>query len=244
MRKTLYTLTLLLCIATVCAQTIPSPKEHFGFNIGDDYQLASYTQTEAYFKKLASASDRAKLVDIGMTEEGRHQYMLIVSSPENIKHLERYQQISQQLARAEDITEQQAKALAAEGKAVVWIDGGLHATEVVGTHQLIETAWQLVSRTDEETTRILRDVIVIAVHANPDGMQMVSKCYMQSADQAQRRVCSPRLYNKYAGHDDNRDLYMSNLKESQNMTKLMYWEWLPQIMYNHHQTGPAGTVIF
>ena len=58
------------------------------------------------------------------------------------------------------------------------------------------------------------------------------------------RTCSPRLYNKYAGHDDNRDFYMSNLKESQNMNKLMYWEWLPQIMYNHHQTGPAGTVIF
>ena len=37
---------------------------------------------------------------------------------------------------------------------------------------------------------------------------------------------------------------MSNTRESQNMNKLMYWEWLPQIMYNHHQTGPAGTVIF
>jgi len=24
----------------------------------------------------------------------------------------------------------------------------------------------------------------------------------------------------------------------------MYWEWLPQIMYNHHQAGPVGTVIF
>src|SRR3954463_6711511 len=106
MRKTLYTLTLLLCIATVCAQTIPSPKEHFGFNIGDDYQLATYTQTAAYFKKL-SASDRTKLVDIGLTEEGRHQYMLIISSAENIKHLDRYQQISQQLARAEGISEQQ-----------------------------------------------------------------------------------------------------------------------------------------
>ena len=87
-------------------------------------------------------------------------------------------------------------------------------------------------------------MIVIAVHANPDGMQMVSKCYMQNAEPAERRTCSPRLYEKYAGHDNNRDFYMSNTRESQNMNKLMYWEWLPQIMYNHHQTGPAGTVLF
>src|SRR5688572_25843675 len=75
-------------------------------------------------------------------------------------------------------------------------------------------------------------------------MQMVSKCYMQNAVPTERRTCSPRLYEKYAGHDNNRDFYMSNTKESQNMNKLMYWEWLPQIMYNHHQSGPAGTVIF
>ncbi len=82
-------LTATLIIVINCfAQTIPSPKEHFGFNIGDDYQLANYTQTEAYFKKIAEASDRTRLVDIGATEEGRHQYMLIVSSPGNIKNLD------------------------------------------------------------------------------------------------------------------------------------------------------------
>src|SRR5580700_2022776 len=110
---------------------IPTPKDHFGFNIGDNYQLANYTQTEAYFKKLASASDRVKLVVIGQTEEGRDQLMLIVSSPANIKQLDRYKTISQQLAHAESLTPEQAHALAAEGKSVVWIDGGLHATEVV-----------------------------------------------------------------------------------------------------------------
>jgi hypothetical protein len=107
---------------------VPTPKAHFGFNIGDDYQLATYTQTESYFKKLA-ASDRTKLVDIGLTEEGRHQYMLVVSSPENIRKLEQYKKISQQLGRAENLNDEQAKALAASGKPVIWIDGGLHATE-------------------------------------------------------------------------------------------------------------------
>ncbi|HJR60470.1 MAG TPA: M14 metallopeptidase family protein, partial [Vicinamibacterales bacterium] len=234
----------LLLAADAAAQAITSPKQHFGFNIGDDYQLATYDQFQAYWQKLDKESTRMQVVEIGKTEEGRPHLAAIVTAPENFAKLDRYKQISQQLHRARGITEQQARALAKEGKAVVWFDGGLHATEVVGAHQLIETVYTLVSRTDEETARILRDVIVIAVHANPDGMQMVSKCYMQNPDPAQRRTCSPRLYEKYAGHDNNRDFYMSNTKESQNMNKTMYWEWLPQIMYNHHQSGPAGTVIF
>ena len=88
---------------------VPTPKEHFGFNIGDDYHLANYTQTEAYFKKLAAASDRVQLEDMGPTEEGRHQYMLIVSSPENIKNLQKYKSISQRLARAEGLTDAEAR---------------------------------------------------------------------------------------------------------------------------------------
>ena len=239
-----------LCAAAVPAAAQPkapvvtTPKEFFGFNIGDDYQLATYDQFVGYWQKIDKESNRMQVIEIGKTEEGRPQLAAIVTAPENFAKLDRYKQISQQLHRARGLTDDQARALAKEGKAVVWIDGGLHATEVVGAHQLMETVYQLVSRNDDQTNRILRDVIVIAVHANPDGMQMVSKCYMQNPNPADRRVCSPRLYNKYAGHDDNRDLYMSNLRESQNMNKLMYWEWLPQIMYNHHQAGPAGTVIF
>ena len=110
--------------------------------------MASYTQLETYWKKLASESDRMKLVDIGLTAEGRHQWMAVISSPANIKNLAHYQQISQRLAHAEGLNEESARALAREGKAVVWIDGGLHATETVGSQQEIEMAYQMLSRTD------------------------------------------------------------------------------------------------
>jgi hypothetical protein len=234
----------MLVFSPAASQTskIPSPKEHFGFNIGDDYNLSTYTQTEAYFKKLA-LSDRTKLVDIGLTEEGRHQYMLIVSSPTNIKNLAKYQDISRKLARAEGISEEQAQSMANEGKSVVWIDGGLHATEVVGSHQLIETAWQLVSRTDKETMDILDNTIILLVHANPDGQELVSSWYMKDKEPKDRNMNIPRLYQKYAGHDNNRDFYMLAMKESKNISRQLYLEWMPQILYNHHQAGPAGTVV-
>lgn len=234
---------LILSSTLAIAQEIPSPKSHFGFNIGDDYQLATYTQTEAYFKKLAETSKRVKLVDIGKTEEGRTQYMMIMSSPENLKKLDRYKEISQQLAHAE-ITPEQAKALAQEGKAVVWIDGGLHANETVGAHQLIQTAYEFASKTDPETLRILDNVIILFTHANPDGQELVSNWYMREKDPKKRSLSGlPKLYEKYAGHDNNRDFFMLNLKETQNMGRQLFVEWIPQIMYNHHQAGPAGTVV-
>ena len=226
------------------AQDLTSPKQHFGFSIGDNYKLATYTQTEAYFKKIASSSDRVSLVNMGTTEEGRSQYMMIVSSPENIKNLTHFKEISQKLARAEGISDEQAKKMSLEGKAVVWIDGGLHATETVGTHQLIETLWQLVSRNDPETLNILDNVIILLVHANPDGQELVSNWYMGNKDTLKRSYNQlPRLYQKYIGHDNNRDFFMMNMKETRNISRQLYIEWMPQIIYNHHQAGPAGSVV-
>jgi zinc carboxypeptidase len=240
----------------VAAQTAPritTPKEQFGFNLGDDYSVANYAQLEAYWKKLAGESDRMKLVTIGKTAEGRNQYMAIITSPENQKNLDRYRQIAERLARAENLTDEQAHTLAREGKAVVWIDGGLHASESVGSQQLMEWVYQMVSRTDEETMRFLRDVIVLNVPANPDGLDLIANWYMRHSEnpnaplvpEQQRSMNTlPRLYAKYVGHDDNRDSYMANMPETTNMNRVMFTEWYPQIMYNHHQTGPAGAVIF
>ena len=236
-------LVLLFASLTIRAQ-VPSPKSHFGFNIGDNYHLATFTQTESYLKKVAAASNRVKLQSIGKTEEGRNQYMVIVSDPANIKNLAKYKAISQRLARAEGLSEQEAKSLAKEGKAIVWIDGGLHATETVGIHQWIESIYQFTTRNDEETKRILQNTIILFVHANPDGQELVSNWYMRKADTLKRSTDNlPRLYEKYIGHDNNRDFYMMNMSESTNMARQQYTEWMPQILYNHHQTGPDGTVV-
>ena len=238
-----------LLAPTLSAQSTPpaprvtSPKDFFGFNIGDDWKLANYDQFQEYWKKIDAESDRMVVQEIGKTAEGRPQLMAVITSPENFKKLDRYKDIVHRLAMGEG-TEADARALAREGKAVVWFDGGLHATEVLGAHQLIETTYQLISRTDPETMRFLNDLIILAVHANPDGMQLVSNWYMKDADTLKRNMNIPRLYQKYIGHDNNRDFYMLNQPESVNIARIQYFEWFPQIVYNHHQTGPAGTVMF
>ena len=236
----------LLAAASAFAQNrITTPKEQLGFNFGDDYQLANYTQLVDYWKKLAQQSDRMKLTEIGKSAEGRTMVMAIITSPENHKKLDRYKEIARRLATAEGLTDDQARALAAEGKAVVWIDGGLHATEVLGAQQLMELVYQMVSMNDPETLRILKDVILLATPVNPDGLDLVANWYMREQDPLKRSTAGlPRLYQKYIGHDNNRDFYMVNQPETEAINRVFFHEWFPQIVYNHHQTGPVGTVLF
>lgn len=236
---------LTLQVSAFAQAKLTSPKEHFGFNIGDDYQLANYTQYEAYLKKLDAESDRLQVVEMGKSAEGRTMYLAILSAPENFKKLDRYREISRRLTLAEGLTDAEAKQLAQEGKAVVWIDGGLHANEVLGAQQLIETIWTLASSTDAETLRFLQDDIVLGCLVNPDGMELVSNWYMRESDPLKRSTGNlPRLYQKYIGHDNNRDFYLSAQPESELVNRVFYHEWFPQIVYNHHQTGPIGTVMF
>ena len=245
-KSTLLFLTFIMAFVShaLTGQAIPTPKSHFGFDIGDNYQLATYSQTESYFKKLADASDKAKFTVIGKTEEGKDQFMMIISSAENMKKLDYYKSISQKLGNPDGISEEQARAMAKEGKAVVWIDGGLHSTETVATHQLIPTAYKLLSSNDEETKRILDNLIILMVHANPDGQDIVTNWYMRHSNPEKRTTQGvPVLYQKYVGHDNNRDFYMLNMKESRNIARQLFVEWIPQIMYNHHQTAPPGAVV-
>ncbi len=247
--KAAVALALLLASAVPQAQkpTAPkftSPKEQFGWDVGDDYRLVSYTQYVEYLKKLDQQSDRMTVVEIGKTEEGRPELTAIITSPENHKRLAQLKDINRKLALAE-VNDEQAHQLAKEGKTVVWIDGGLHATEVLGAQQLIETIYRLNTKSDPETMRILNDDIILCTLINPDGMELVSNWYMREPDEQKRTTNGiPRLYQKYIGHDDNRDFYMMNMSESLNANKVMYREWYPAIMYNHHQTGPAGPVLF
>ena len=227
------------------AAQLTSPEEQFGHALGADYVLVNYEGLTEYWRLLAEQSDRMTVESIGRTSEGREQWMATITSPANRPHLDRYKEIARRLALAEDVTDEEARTMAAEGKAVVWIDGGLHATEILGAQQLMELVWQMTSRDDAETLRFLDEVILLAAHANPDGHDLVADWYMRHEDPMERSTRGvPVLYQKYAGHDNNRDFYMSALAETENMNRVVYREWFPQIVYNHHQTGPQGTVMF
>jgi hypothetical protein len=82
-------------------------------------------------------------------------------------------------------------------------------------------------------------------HANPDGNDLLADWYMRKSNPLERSTGNiPKLYQKYIGHDNNRDFFMSTQAETENISRVLYHQWMPQVLYNHHQSGPAGTVFW
>ena len=201
---------------------VTTPKEQFNSNFGDDYFLANYKQICEYWRKREKESPCLKIQNMGKTAEGRDQLMVIVTSPENQRQLQKYREISARLAKADGLTDDQAHALAKEGKTIVWIDGGLHATETLGAQQLGEMVYLMASRTDEETMRFLNDVSILFVHANSDGNDLVADWYLRNSVPTERTLNGlPRLYQKYIGHDNNREFFTSTQAETENINRAL-----------------------
>src|SRR6266853_672910 len=225
----------LLCTAALAQ--LPTPESVLGHKPGDDYFLATYDESLAYFKKLAAATSKMKLVQVGKTTQGNDWYVAMISSPKNLADLQKHKDTARRLALVKGLSETEARALARDGKVMVHIDGGLHATEVAGAQHTIQLAYNLVTKTDPETTAILDNVVLALWFCiNPDGQNMVAKWYRGNLGTPYEVSGHPGLYQEYIGHDNNRDGYMNNMIESQAITHADL-EYYPQVFYNHHQTA-------
>ncbi|MBY0488616.1 MAG: hypothetical protein K2R93_02130 [Gemmatimonadaceae bacterium] len=225
---------------------IPTPESHFGFKPGADSMLFTYDQSIDYFRKLAKAQPtRVKLLDVGKTSTGHAWTAVLISSPQNLAKLERYRQINQQLARPELLTDAQARALAKEGRAFVDISGGLHASEIAGSQHTPELAYQLLAKMNEPDTKEILDNVIFFLwpSINPDGQDIVVNWCNDRKKGTAGLQAPMELYQKYVGHDNNRDSYMLNVVESRVVART-WREWEPQIIYAHHQSSPFPTRIW
>ncbi|TVZ16104.1 M14 family metallopeptidase [Maribacter sp. MAR_2009_72] len=233
----------LFCVSLAVAQNVPAPKDVYGFNVGDDYKLADYSQIEDYLTQLDAASNRVQKIEIGTTVLGRKMYVLFISSEENLQQLDKWKDISTKLARVQ-VDEQEALRLSEEGKAIVWIDGGMHSTELAHGQMTSELAYTLATSESTEMKKIRENVITLLMPVmNPDGLDIVVDWYKKNLGTAYETSRPPILYHYYMGHDNNRDWFMNTMPETYNVTKILYNEWYPQIVYNHHQSSPSWTKI-
>ncbi|MEZ5283954.1 MAG: M14 family metallopeptidase [Vicinamibacterales bacterium] len=239
-------LLLVVSLSTPAAQSaLPTPESVLGYRVGADYKLATYEETVAYFQKLAASSDRMTMLQAGTSTQGRTYWYAAISSPANLAKIDRYREIARRLAHPGDMTDEQARALAREGRAIVHIDGGLHSTEVAGPQHTMQLAYDLVSGAeDAQFAHIFENVILLLWPTiNPDGQQMVAEWYRGNVGTPFEVAPMPRLYQEYVGHDNNRDGYMLNMIESRVMEHA-WRQWEPQIIHVHHQTSPFPTRIW
>ncbi len=228
------------------ASAIPSPQSVLGFNPGDDRTIADWKQITDYFGRLDKASDRVVVQTLGQSTLKRPLIVALISARENILALEKYKDIQQQLADPRKVSsELQRNRLIATGKTVVAISCSIHSTEIVASQMSMQLAFELATAQDAETKDILQNTILLLIPSpNPDGIDIVANWYRKSLGTSYEGREPPELYHHYAGHDDNRDWFMLNLKETQQITRLFWHDWFPQIVYDVHQQGSNGSRFF
>ena len=229
---------------STCLGQVTPPEDYLGYKPGADFHLATYEQLVGYFDLIANQTDRLKVFDMGPTSEGRRMKVVIISSEETMADLDKYKETVRKLSLARDISEEVAKRLATEGKVVVWIDSGIHASETSPPMHQFQLAYDLVTGTDPKIRFIRENTILLLVEANPDGMTLVADWYMKNVGTQYEVSRLPVLYQKYAGHDNNRDFIIANLVETQNMNRVIGREWYPELMYVMHETAPFPARIW
>ena len=231
----------LLLSFAVFAQNVPSPKSVLGFQPTDDKTIADWSQITNYFAKLDAKSDKVLVKEIGKTTLGKPMIVAFISSSKNIKNLEKIRQINAKLANPNLINSNELENLIKNGKTIVSISCSIHSTEIVASQMSMNLAFELATAKDETTKEILENTILLLIpSSNPDGIDIVADWYRKNLGTISEGTTPPELYHHYAGHDNNRDWFMLNLRETQAITKLFWQEWFPQLVYDVHQMGQTG----
>lgn len=232
------------------SQGVPSPADVLGFAPGDDRKLASWREVISYFEALAKTSDRVKFEELGKSTMGAPFVMATISAPENLARLDEYKKIQELLADPRKLgpvggRDREAAELISRGKTIVLITCGIHSTEVGSYLSSMLIAHRLASANEPEIQNILRNTIILLVPSlNPDGVDIVKNWYDKTLGTPFEGTDPPELYNKYTGHDDNRDWYAFTQIETQIAVDKIHNVWHPQIVHDIHQQGEYAARMF
>lgn len=234
----------LLVFVQFASAKVQKPEEFLGFKVGEDRKIADMHQIVDYFRMLDKESGRITVKEVGKTTEGNPFIATIITSEGNHKNLEKYRNYQQMLADPRKITDLEAEKIISDGKTVVMINCAIHATEVGAAQMSMELAYNLGTQNDKKTKEILDNVILILIPLhNPDGAQMVADWYKKNLGTEYEGSRMPWLYQKYVGHDNNRDWYMFTQAETQ-LTIEVHNAWHPQVVMDMHQMGSSGARLF
>jgi Zinc carboxypeptidase len=227
------------------AKGVPFPEEHLGFKVGEDRRLANWPEIVAYFSKVAEASDRVRLEELGKTTEGNPFILATVSSSENLRRLEELREVQRRLCDPEGVTAKEVEDLIMRGKTFVLITCSIHSTEVGGSQMSMELLHRLASGEDPDVREILQNTVLLLVPSlNPDGNRLVCEWYKRYLGTRYEGTGPPMVYHRYAGHDNNRDWFMFSLKETRLIVEKVHNVWHPQIVYDIHQMGQKGPRLY
>ncbi|RCS54067.1 peptidase M14 [Bremerella cremea] len=250
-RYSIWLILLLMCPIAVGAEKEAKPEEalspeaFLGRSLGADFCLVDWQTVQGYYTQLSEASPTMQLQRVGETTEGRDFLISVISSPENLKNLEAIKAASQAIADPRGKSVEELDQAIENGKVILFVTPSMHSTEVAATEMGMQLAW-LLATSEEAPWSTMRDeaVVVLLPSLNPDGVDHMAKWYAQNLGKPYEDADMPELYQKYAGHDNNRDFFALTQVEARMLSKLMYQQWYPQILWDVHQQGKNGDRFF
>jgi hypothetical protein len=237
---------LVACFLTAPAfAAVPTPESHFGHPIGVDRQLLDWDKVVSYFFALSRSSDKIQVAEYGRSAEGRPLIVATIAAPETLRRLDRYREIQRRLADPRLTSPAQAEPLFKEGKNIVLMTCSIHANEVASTHSAVEFAYRLITENNPRFETILNNTILLLVPSlNPDGVDIVTRWYRSTLGTKFEGTNPPELFQKYVGHDNNRDWYIFSQPETRATVSQLHNVWHPEIVYDVHQQGAYASRMF
>ena len=234
---------LALSAPAAAQQSISTPPDFFGFEIGADGELARYPRVLEYLRHLAAGSERVLYERRGTSTNGNPYVLATFSSKANLDRLDRLIEINHRLADPRGLSEADAAALAREGVPFYLLNSTIHSNEVGNGQAIINIAHRLATEESPEIREILDNTVVLLVPSqNPDGQMLVVDHWYNTRGTSFERMY-PDLYHRYTGHDDNRDWFMFTQKETRLAIEIQR-EYKPQLTHDMHQMGWSGARIF
>lgn len=224
---------------------VPAPETWFGHKIGADRQLLDWEKVVSYFHALAASSDKIRVAEYGRSADNRPLILATIAAPETLRNLDRYREIQRRLADPRISSPEQAEVLFKEGKNVILLTCSIHADEVASTHSAVEFAYRLITENNPHFQAILGNTILLLVPSlNPDGVDIVTRWYRSTLGTRFEGTEPPELYQKYVGHDNNRDWYIFSQPETRATISQLHNVWHPEIVYDVHQQGAYAARMF
>jgi hypothetical protein len=219
---------------------IPTPKDYLGYHIGEPKRLTATGKIYGYYRALAAASPRLKVLSIGKTDEGRECLIVVIGGEDTIRALESHREAHGQLADPRKISEARAQEIIGGAKPIYHLMAGLHSGETGPPEMLMELAYRLVA--DESPLfRLIREQVIVSMTpvAEPDGRDRYVDWYYRhktGETSEQDSAGGPPYWGKYIFHDNNRDTNYSQV----TMRNLLGWylQWHPPIMHDLHESVP------
>lgn len=245
MIKKIVSILFIFITLTVYSFSQKSPDEFFGLKVGADRTLVKYPDIIKYFKYIADESHRVKLMEEGQSTLGNTMYLAFISSEKNITHLQELIEINKKLANPDTVSKEEAEQLIKKGKVFVLVTCAIHATEIASTQMAMLFAHQLAVTNDPHIDEYLDNAVILLMPSiNPDGNIMETDWYNKYLGTEYEGCRMPYLYHHYAGHDNNRDFYMLNLKESRIVNAVLHHKYFPHVFLDMHQMGSTGPRMF